>query len=66
MFGPLTKDFDLDITVVENVEKPVWGVDELLLLLIYYWVRDRMPVNVFENVSAGEASRQVIVSTTGI
>ena len=27
---------------------------------------DRMPVNVFENVSAGEASRQVIVSTTGI
>ncbi|PVH69164.1 hypothetical protein DL98DRAFT_661829 [Cadophora sp. DSE1049] len=25
-----------------------------------------MPVNLFENVSAGEASRQVIVSTTGI
>merc|ERR1711939_492724 len=27
---------------------------------------DRMLVNVFENVLAGEASRQVIVSTTGI
>ena len=27
---------------------------------------DRMPVNVFENISAGEASRQVIVSTNGI
>ncbi|KAH7379012.1 hypothetical protein BKA64DRAFT_687099 [Cadophora sp. MPI-SDFR-AT-0126] len=27
---------------------------------------DRVPVNVFENVSAGEASRQVIVSIIGI
>lgn len=27
---------------------------------------DRMPVNVFENVSAGVASRQVIVSATGM
>ena len=27
---------------------------------------DRVPVNVFENVLAGEASRQVIVSTIGI
>jgi len=27
---------------------------------------DRMQGNVFENVSAGEVSRQVIVSTTGI
>jgi len=27
---------------------------------------DKMPVNVFEDISAGEASRQVIVSTSGI
>ncbi|KAG4435387.1 hypothetical protein IFR05_009130 [Cadophora sp. M221] len=31
IYGPLTKDFDLDITVVE---KPVFSVDELILLLI--------------------------------
>lgn len=37
IYGKLTTDFDLDITVVE---KPVFGVDDLLLLLIYYWARD--------------------------
>jgi hypothetical protein len=33
----LTTDFDLDITVKE---KPVLGVDDLLLLLNYHWARD--------------------------
>jgi hypothetical protein len=33
----LTKDFELDITVRE---KPVLGVDDLLLLLNYHWARD--------------------------
>jgi integrase len=33
----LTRDFELDITVKE---KPVLGVDHLLLLLNYHWARD--------------------------
>jgi hypothetical protein len=33
----LTRDFELDITVKE---KPVLGVDDLLLLLNYHWARD--------------------------
>jgi hypothetical protein len=37
IYGDLTRDFDLDITVRE---KPVLGVDDLLLLLNYHWARD--------------------------
>ncbi|KAH7364055.1 hypothetical protein BKA65DRAFT_603155 [Rhexocercosporidium sp. MPI-PUGE-AT-0058] len=37
MYGPLTRDYDLDITVKE---KPVLGVDDLLLLLNHHWARD--------------------------
>ena len=33
----MTTDFELDITVRE---KPVLGVDDLLLLLNYHWARD--------------------------
>jgi len=33
IYGPLTRDFELDITVRE---KPVLGVDDLLLLLNYH------------------------------
>ena len=33
----MTRDFELDITVRE---KPVLGVDDLLLLLNYHWARD--------------------------
>jgi hypothetical protein len=37
IYNDLTTDFDLDITVKE---KPVLGVDDLLLLLNYHWARD--------------------------
>ncbi|PMD59341.1 uncharacterized protein K444DRAFT_630140 [Hyaloscypha bicolor E] len=37
IFGKLTTDFELDITVRE---KPVLGIDDLLLLLNYHWARD--------------------------
>ncbi|KAH6696617.1 hypothetical protein BKA61DRAFT_622814 [Leptodontidium sp. MPI-SDFR-AT-0119] len=37
IYGKLTTDFELDITVKE---KPVLGVDDLLLLLNHHWARD--------------------------
>ncbi|KAL5325417.1 hypothetical protein ACEPPN_006542 [Leptodophora sp. 'Broadleaf-Isolate-01'] len=37
IYGKLTTDFGLDITVKE---KPVLGVDDLLLLLNHHWARD--------------------------
>jgi len=37
IYGKLTTDYDLDITVKE---KPVLSIDDLLLLLNYHWARD--------------------------
>ncbi|KAG9230108.1 hypothetical protein BJ875DRAFT_488278 [Amylocarpus encephaloides] len=37
IFGPLIRDYDLDITVKE---KPILSIDDLLLLLNHHWARD--------------------------